>query len=78
MRKHTRQVFCGDVAIGGDAPVSVQSMTNTDTADVEATLSQIRELAIAGADIVRVSADGDVAANDLTRMFTHKPCSFAQ
>ena len=55
MAKLTRQVKAGHVAIGGGAPVSVQSMTNTDTADVEATLSQIRALAIAGADIVRVS-----------------------
>ena len=51
----TKQVHCGSVAIGGGAPVSVQSMTNTDTRDVEATLSQIRALRAAGADIVRVS-----------------------
>ncbi len=51
----TRRVQVGAVAIGGGAPVSVQSMTNTDTRDVEATLAQIRALAQAGADIVRVS-----------------------
>ena len=51
----TRRVQVGTVAIGGGAPVSVQSMTNTDTRDVEATLAQIRALAQAGADIVRVS-----------------------
>lgn len=51
----TRRVQVGTVAIGGGAPVSVQSMTNTDTRDVEATLAQIRALAQAGADIARVS-----------------------
>lgn len=51
----TKQVLCGSVAIGGGAPVSVQSMTNTDTRDVEATLGQINALHAAGADIVRVS-----------------------
>ena len=51
----TRKVFAGEVAIGGGAPVSVQTMTNTDTRNVEATLDQIRRMAAAGADIVRVS-----------------------
>ena len=51
----TKQVHCGRVAIGGGAPVSVQSMTNTDTRDAEATLAQINALHAAGADIVRVS-----------------------
>ena len=51
----TRKVQVGSVAVGGGAPISVQSMTNTDTRDVEATLSQIRALSAAGADIVRVS-----------------------
>ena len=50
----TKQVHAGAVAIGGGAPVSVQTMTNTDTRDVEATLKQIRAMAAAGADIVRV------------------------
>jgi len=45
----------GDVAVGGDAPIAVQSMTNTDTCDVEATVTQIELLQQAGADIVRVS-----------------------
>ena len=49
------KVFAGKVAIGGGAPVSVQSMTNTDTADREATIAQIRALAASGADIVRIS-----------------------
>ena len=56
----TKQVHCGGVAIGGGAPVSIQSMTNTDTRDAEATLAQIRALRAAGADIVRVSVYDEV------------------
>ena len=55
VRKHTRQVMVGNVAVGGGAPIAVQSMTNTDTADIEATVAQIRRLEAVGADIVRVS-----------------------
>jgi (E)-4-hydroxy-3-methylbut-2-enyl-diphosphate synthase len=54
-RRQTRQVRVGPVAIGGDAPVSVQSMTSTYTYDVDATVRQIRQLAEAGCDIVRVA-----------------------
>lgn len=54
-RRVSRQIHVGDVAVGGDAPISVQSMTNTETCDVEATLGQIGRLEEAGADIVRVS-----------------------
>ena len=54
-RKKTRQVKVGDILLGGDAKVSIQSMTNTDTRDVEATLNQIRELYIAGCEIIRVA-----------------------
>jgi len=54
-RRDTRRVHVGPVAIGGGAPVSVQSMTNTPTRDVEATVAQIERLAAAGADIVRVA-----------------------
>ncbi len=54
-RKQTRQVRVGAVAIGGGAPVSVQSMTNTHTRDVDATVAQIHRLAEAGCDIVRVA-----------------------
>jgi (E)-4-hydroxy-3-methylbut-2-enyl-diphosphate synthase len=43
-RRKTRQIMVGDVAVGGDAPISVQSMTNTETTDVEATLAQIGRL----------------------------------
>jgi (E)-4-hydroxy-3-methylbut-2-enyl-diphosphate synthase len=54
-RRKSRQIQVGRVAVGGDAPISVQSMTNTPTADAAATLGQVRELEAAGADIVRVS-----------------------
>lgn len=54
-RRKSRQIFVGKVPVGGDAPISVQSMTNTLTTDVAATIEQIRQLEIAGADIVRVS-----------------------
>ena len=54
-RRKTRQVHVGTVAVGGDAPISVQSMTNTATTDIEATIAQVRQLEAAGADIVRIS-----------------------
>ncbi len=54
-RRKCRQIMVGKVPVGGDAPISVQSMTNTLTKDVKATIEQIRRLEIAGADIVRVS-----------------------
>ncbi len=61
-RRKTRQIMVGDVAVGGDAPISVQSMTNTETTDVEATLGQIGRLESAGVDIVRVSVPSIDAA----------------
>ena len=54
-RRPSRQIHVGKVAVGGDAPISVQSMTNTLTADADATIAQIRAMEEAGADIVRVS-----------------------
>jgi (E)-4-hydroxy-3-methylbut-2-enyl-diphosphate synthase len=65
MKKKTRRISVGDVAVGGGAPVSVQSMTNTDTADVDATVAQIGRLAKAGCEIVRVAVPGDEAARAL-------------
>jgi (E)-4-hydroxy-3-methylbut-2-enyl-diphosphate synthase len=55
-RRNSRRIMVGPVAVGGSAPISVQSMTNTETTDVTATVAQIRALVAAGADIVRVSA----------------------
>ncbi len=54
-RRQSRQIMVGKVPVGGDAPIAVQSMTNTETCDVEATVAQIQALEKAGADIVRVS-----------------------
>ena len=54
-RRRSRQIHVGHVAVGGDAPISVQSMTNTNTLDVAATVAQIERIQAAGADIVRVS-----------------------
>jgi (E)-4-hydroxy-3-methylbut-2-enyl-diphosphate synthase len=54
-RRVSRQIFVGNVPVGGDAPISVQSMTNTDTCDVAATVAQVCAIADAGADIVRIS-----------------------
>ena len=54
-RRVSRKIFVGNVAVGGDAPISVQSMTNTETCDVDSTVSQILSLENAGADLVRVS-----------------------
>lgn len=61
-RKKTKKIRLGNVEIGGDAPISVQSMTNTDTRDVEATLDQIRRLVYAGCEIVRVAVVDEEAA----------------
>jgi len=55
VRRKSRKIMVGDVPVGGDAPISVQSMTNTPTSDVEATVAQIESIQQAGADIVRVS-----------------------
>lgn len=61
-RRKTRQIMVGNIAVGGDAPISVQSMTNTETCDVDATLAQIKRLTNAGVDIVRVSVPSMDAA----------------
>lgn len=64
-RKKTRQIQVGDVKVGGDAPVSVQSMTTTKTHDIGSTLQQIAELTAAGCDIVRVACPTDKDADAL-------------
>lgn len=72
-RKTTRQIRVGDVAVGGRAPVSVQSMTTTKTADVEGTLSQVYALAAAGADIVRCTCNEEEAAEGLAQIIPRSP-----
>jgi len=61
-RRVSRQIMVGNVPVGGDAPISVQSMTNTETTDIAATAEQVRALTRAGADIVRVSVPSMEAA----------------
>ena len=65
MRYRTRQIQLGNLPVGGDAPISVQSMCNTDTRDVEATLAQIRALTAAGCEIVRCAVPDEAAARAL-------------
>ena len=67
-RRGTRQILLGRVAIGGGAPISVQSMTKTDTRDVEATVRQIRALEQAGCEIVRLAVPDAEAAEALARI----------
>lgn len=69
----TRQINVGGVPVGGGAPVSIQSMTNTPTHDVEATLSQIRALAAAGCDIVRVAVPDMQAAKAIGALKAGSP-----
>src|SRR4051794_24079020 len=64
-RRKTRQIKVGKVLVGGDAPISVQSMTTTLTADVNATLQQIAELTATGCDIVRVACPSQDDADAL-------------
>ena len=69
----TKQIHVGGVPIGGGAPVSIQSMTNTPTQDVEATLKQIRELSAAGCEIVRVAVPDMEAARAVGRIKEESP-----
>src|SRR5919201_6256747 len=75
-RRRTRQVMVGNVAVGGGAPITVQSMTITKTADVDGTLSQIYALAGAGADIVRCTCNEPDAAEGLARIVPRSPVPF--
>src|SRR4029450_1865426 len=72
-RRKTRQIMVGDVPVGGDAPITVQSMTITKTADVEGTLQQIYDLAMAGCDIVRCTCNEIEAAEGLARIVPRSP-----
>jgi (E)-4-hydroxy-3-methylbut-2-enyl-diphosphate synthase len=72
-RRKSRQIMVGTVPVGGDAPITVQSMTNTDTGDVGATSAQVAALAEAGADIVRVSCPDEAATRALAEIVRHSP-----
>ena len=67
-RRKTRQISIGSVKIGGNAPISVQSMTNTDTRDIRRTLHQIRRLEEAGCEIIRVAVVDEEAARAITEI----------
>ena len=70
-RRKCRQIHVGAVPVGGDAPITVQSMTNTPTHDVAATVAQVRALAEAGADIVRVSCPDEASTRALAEIVRH-------
>jgi len=72
-RKSTRQIRVGEILVGGDAPISVQSMTNTDTRDPKSTLEQIDRLSSAGCEIVRVAIPDDRAAEALAQIKVGSP-----
>ena len=67
-RRESRKIWVGSVPVGGDAPIAVQSMTNSDTNDVAATVAQINRLEAAGVDIVRVSVPDMDAAEAFGRI----------
>lgn len=73
MRRKSRQITVGNVPVGGDAPVSVQSMTNTDTRDIAATIAQIKRLAAVGCELIRVAVPDDTAAAALKEIKKESP-----
>jgi (E)-4-hydroxy-3-methylbut-2-enyl-diphosphate synthase len=72
-RRKSRQIHVGSVAVGGDAPIAVQTMTNTDTSDVKATLEQVIAAADAGADIVRISTPDESSTAALKHIIADSP-----
>ncbi|WP_415182189.1 flavodoxin-dependent (E)-4-hydroxy-3-methylbut-2-enyl-diphosphate synthase [Phaeovulum sp.] len=72
-RRKSRQIMVGNVAVGGDAPISVQTMTNTDSSDVRATLDQVIRAAEVGADIVRISTPDKASTAALREIVRKSP-----
>ncbi|MEI4487146.1 flavodoxin-dependent (E)-4-hydroxy-3-methylbut-2-enyl-diphosphate synthase [Frigidibacter sp. MR17.14] len=72
-RRKSRQIMVGKVAVGGDAPISVQTMTNTDSSDVKATLAQVIRCADVGADIVRISTPDESSTQALREICRESP-----
>ncbi|MBT8424515.1 MAG: flavodoxin-dependent (E)-4-hydroxy-3-methylbut-2-enyl-diphosphate synthase, partial [Silicimonas sp.] len=72
-RRMSRQIHVGSVPVGGDAPISVQTMTNTDTTDVKATVAQVVAAAEAGADIVRGSTPDEASTRALREIVAESP-----
>ena len=71
-RKKTKKIKVGKVEVGGDAPISVQSMTNTLTTNIAATIKQVNELSEAGADIVRISCPDKESSMSLKKIIGEK------
>ena len=67
-RRHSVAVKVGSVTIGGNNPIVIQSMTNTDTADVDATTKQVQELAVAGSELVRITVNTNEAAAEVAKI----------
>ena len=72
-RRTSRQIMVGSVPVGGDAPITVQTMTNTPTPDVKATVAQVQAAADAGADIVRVSVPDEASSKALKEIVRESP-----
>ncbi|MDF1668578.1 MAG: flavodoxin-dependent (E)-4-hydroxy-3-methylbut-2-enyl-diphosphate synthase [Roseovarius sp.] len=72
-RRESRRIYVGDVPVGGGAPITVQTMTNTDTTDVAATVAQVQAAADAGADIVRVSVPDEASSKALKDIVKESP-----
>ena len=72
-RRKSRQIHVGSVPVGGDAPISVQTMTNTPTTDIKATIAQVHACAAAGADIVRVSVPDEASSKALKEIVRESP-----
>lgn len=72
-RRVSRKIHVGSVEVGGDAPISVQTMTNTPTTDVKATIEQIQRCAVAGADIVRVSVPDEASSKAFREIAAESP-----
>ena len=72
-RRPSRRIMVGDVPVGGDAPISVQTMTNTLTTDVAGTIAQVQAAADAGADIVRVSVPDEASSRALREIVAESP-----
>lgn len=70
-RRKSRQIFVGNIAIGGDAPIAVQSMTNTPTIDVQATIRQVNECAEIGAELMRISVPDKESSDALRQIIPH-------
>ena len=70
IRKKTKKIFVGGVAIGGDAPITIQSMTNTDTKDIEATVKQVIDMENHGLDIIRMAVNDEEDAKAINEILS--------